>query len=63
MATKKCIMCGKLFDPDLVAVDNKNPYLDDDDEDMPKKSPSFCQICEAKIRHEADDTRKVARPI
>jgi len=63
MATKKCIMCGKIFDPDHVAVDNTNPYLDDDDEDMPKKSPSFCQICEAKIRHEADDTRKGTRPI
>jgi len=56
-------MCGKMFDPDQVAVNNKNPYLDDDDEDMPKKSPSFCQICEAKIRHEADDTRKGAKPI
>lgn len=63
MTMKKCIMCGKMFDPYQVAVENRNPFLDDDDEDMPKKTPSFCQLCEAKIRHEADDTRKVAKPI
>ncbi len=63
MAIKKCIMCGKMFDPDQITAENKNPFFDDDDEDMPKKAPSFCQICEAKIRHEADDTRKGAKPI
>lgn len=61
MAQKKCIMCGRLFDPDLVATNNKNPYLDEDD--IPKKSPSFCQLCEAKIRHEADDAQKNPKPM
>ncbi|KAF1084663.1 hypothetical protein SPSYN_02441 [Sporotomaculum syntrophicum] len=63
MAMKKCIMCGKMFDPDQIVVESKNPFLDDDDEDMPKKTPSFCQMCEAKIRHEADDTRKGTKPM
>lgn len=62
MAEKKCIMCGRLFDPDQMAQDNKNPYLDDDD-DIPKKVPSFCQLCEAKIRYEADDSKKAAKPM
>jgi hypothetical protein len=61
MAQKKCIMCGRLFDPDQIAEDNKNPYLDD--EDVPRKSPSFCQLCEAKIRHEADDAQKNPKPM
>ncbi|MCL2338245.1 MAG: hypothetical protein FWC60_12605 [Firmicutes bacterium] len=61
MAEKKCIMCGRLFDPDQVPPDNKNPYLDDDD--MPKKAPSFCQMCEAKIRYEADDSKRGAKPM
>ncbi len=62
MAMKKCIMCGKLFDPDQVMENNKNPYLDDDD-DIPKKEPSFCQLCEAKIKHEADESQKVPKPM
>jgi len=61
MAEKKCIMCGRLFDPDQIVEKNKNPYLDEDD--LPPKSPSFCQLCEAKIRNEADDSRKNPKPI
>ncbi|SFR06300.1 hypothetical protein [Desulfoscipio geothermicus] len=63
MAEKKCIMCGKMFDPEEVANANKNPYLDDDDEDMPKKEPSFCQLCEARIRNEADKSQKSPKPM
>ncbi|WP_347490993.1 hypothetical protein [Desulfoscipio sp. XC116] len=63
MASKKCIMCGRMFDPDQIVEENKNPFLDDDEEDMPKKAPSFCQICEAKIRHEADDNKKPSKPM
>lgn len=62
MAQKKCIMCGRLFDPEQVAQQNKNPYLDEDD-DLPKKEPSFCQLCEARIRREADDSQKVPKPM
>lgn len=61
MAEKKCIMCGRLFDPDQMVQENKNPYLDDND--VPKKEPSFCQMCQAKIRREADDSQKVPKPI
>ena len=58
---KKCIMCGKMFDPEQVVQENKNPYLDDDD--LPKKSPSFCQQCEAKIRNEAKNQQKNIKPV
>ncbi len=62
MALKKCIMCGRLFDPDQITVEeNKNPYLDE--EDMPKKEPSFCQLCQAKIKHEADESQKIPKPM
>jgi len=63
MTLKKCIMCGRMFDPEEVASQNKNPYLDDDDDDMPKKVPSFCQLCEAKIRYEADERQKGTKPM
>lgn len=59
MSLKKCIMCGKSFDPDQINQENINPYLDD--EDQPKKSPSFCQLCEAKIRYESDEAHKNPR--
>jgi len=61
MDEKKCIMCGRVFDPDQVIDLNKNPYIDDDD--LPKKIPSFCQLCEAKIRHEADDSKRSPKPV
>ena len=53
-------MCGRMFDPDQVAQENKNPYLDDD---IPKKEPSFCQICQAKIKYESDTLQKVSKPM
>lgn len=54
-------MCGKIFDPDQVVEENKNPYLDDDE--MPKKVPSFCQMCEAKIRNESNKLQKEPKPM
>jgi len=36
----------------------------DDDDDMPAKKPmSVCLRCEAKLKHEADGTQKVPKPL
>ncbi|WP_159426182.1 hypothetical protein [Desulfolucanica intricata] len=53
----RCIMCGKVFEVE----DKKDPY--EEEEDMPKKTPSFCQMCEAKLRHEADQSQKIPKPM
>lgn len=57
----RCIICGKVIEPDEGELLPNDPYADEDD--LPKKPLSFCQMCEAKIRHEADGTHKPQKPI
>lgn len=54
----KCIMCGKQFDVD----EKKDPYEDEYD-DVPKKPPAFCQMCEAKLKYESDKSQKIPKPM
>lgn len=55
----RCIMCGRIIELETFT---KDPYEDDDD--MPKKKPiSFCQLCEAKLRYESDESQKMPKPI
>lgn len=55
----RCMLCGRLFEHEVVATD---PYEDEDD--MPKKKTlAVCMMCEAKLRHEADDKQKVPKPM
>ncbi|RKO67212.1 hypothetical protein D7024_09780 [Desulfofundulus salinus] len=58
----RCIMCGR-----LVEVEEFNPdsYDDYEDEDLqPKKSSILiCQLCQAKLRHEADEAQKIPKPM
>ncbi|WP_243113751.1 hypothetical protein [Desulfofundulus salinus] len=55
-------MCGR-----LVEVEEFNPdsYDDYEDEDLqPKKSSILiCQLCQAKLRHEADEAQKIPKPM
>lgn len=55
----RCIMCGRIVETEEFIPD---PY--DDEDELPKKSPVvFCQLCEAKLRHESDESQKVPRPM
>ena len=55
----RCMMCGRPVELEEFKPD---PY--DDEEDSRKKSPvAFCQICQAKIKYESDESQKVPRPI
>lgn len=58
----RCIMCGReieaeeKFEPD--------PFDDDFDDELPqKKSVLICQLCQAKLRHEADEAQKNPKPM
>ena len=54
-----CMMCGRVVEMEEFKPD---PYEDEDD--IPKKKPVvFCQICEAKIRSESDNSQKVPKPM
>lgn len=56
----RCMLCGKPIEEELVCNDPR----DEDDDDMPKKKPlQVCPMCEAKLKHEADGSQKVPRPI
>ncbi len=55
---KRCMLCGRLFEIEEAAPD---PY--DDEDDIPKKSTSICLLCQAKLRHEADESQKSPKPM
>lgn len=55
----RCMLCGKQIE-EIICPDP----IDDDDDDMPRKKPlAVCIMCEAKLKHEADDSQKMPRPI
>ncbi len=55
----RCMMCGRSMEIEEFKPD---PY--DEDDDVPVKKPvSFCQMCEAKIRNESDQSQKVPKPM
>ncbi|MCL6638343.1 MAG: hypothetical protein K6T80_01505 [Firmicutes bacterium] len=56
----RCILCGKLIEEEIFAPD---PYEDDED-DLPKKKPlEVCLRCQAKLKHEADESQKIPKPM
>jgi len=60
----RCMLCGMPLEEDLgISADPRdNDYEDDDD--MPVKKPlTVCLRCQAKLKHEADGTQKVPKPI
>lgn len=57
---QKCIMCGRTIE---IEEFKPGPY-DADDDDLPAKKPVFfCQMCEAKIKNESDQSQKVPKPM
>lgn len=55
----RCIMCGRVF----TVEKTDDPWEEDDFIPKPKKSVSFCQLCEAKLRKESDDQMKGTKPM
>lgn len=59
----RCMLCGRLFEPDCT------DFGDTEEDDLftppeKKKKPSaVCQICQAKLQHEADKTQKPQKPM
>jgi len=58
----RCMLCGMPIDEEVMV---KNVSIDEDeDEDMPVKKPmSVCLRCQAKLKHEADGSQKVPKPM
>lgn len=55
----RCMLCGRVIEDQAV---NPEPFEDDDD--MPKKKPLLvCLLCEAKLKHEADGSKKIPKPM
>ena len=56
------MLCGMPLEDDLgVSAD---PRDNDYDDDMPVKKPlTVCLRCQAKLKHEADGTQKVPKPM
>ena len=52
------MLCGRVIEIEESRVD---PY---EEEDTPKRSIlQVCGLCEAKLRHEADDSQKTPKPM
>lgn len=56
----RCMLCGRPIEDEVVSPD---PF-DEDEDDMPKKKPlSVCPMCQAKLKHEAEGSQKIPRPV
>ncbi len=57
----RCMLCGMPIDDEVMVNDSID---DDEDEDMPVKKPmSVCLRCQAKLKHEADGSQKIPKPM
>ena len=58
----RCMLCGMPIDEEVMV---KQDFIDEDeDEDMPVKKPmSVCLRCQAKLKHEADGSQKIPKPM
>ncbi|MDD4170422.1 MAG: hypothetical protein PHD36_09270 [Desulfotomaculaceae bacterium] len=58
----RCMLCGKLIEEDIVV---KDPFDDEDEDEImsKKKSTTFCVMCQAKLKHEADQNQKNPKPM
>lgn len=53
------MLCGRVIKIEEFQAD---PY--EDEEDIPKKSSmQVCQLCEAKLRHESENSQKIPKPM
>lgn len=55
----RCMLCGRVMESEEFTAD---PYADE--EDLPKKRTlQVCQICQAKLKREADESQKIPKPM
>lgn len=60
--TMRCMLCGKIIEEEILT--NPDPLEDDYDDDLPKKKPlAVCLRCQAKLKHEANDSQKIPKPM
>lgn len=53
------MLCGRVIEIEDLTPD---PY--EEEEDMPKKrSLQVCQMCQAKLKREADESQKIPKPM
>ena len=58
------MLCGRPIEDDFVASADPRDNDYEDEDDMPKKKPmTVCIRCQAKLKHEAEGTQKVPKPM
>lgn len=58
----RCLFCGRIIEEEPVY--SPDPLDDDYDDDIPEKKPlAVCIRCQAKIKHEADESQKLPKPM
>jgi hypothetical protein len=58
------MLCGKPIEDDFVVSADPRDNDYDDEDDLPKKKPmTVCIRCQAKLKHEAEGTQKVPKPM
>jgi len=63
LATGRCIVCGRLIEIEEFSPPEDDDYYDYEEEKARQKKVLFCQICEAKLRREADEAQKNPKPM
>jgi hypothetical protein len=59
----KCMLCGKPIEKEPAKLVSEYDDEYDDDVSSGKKSSSFCVMCQAKLRNEADKGQKLSKPM
>jgi hypothetical protein len=58
------MLCGKPIEDDFVASADPRDNDYEDEDDLPVKKPlTVCLRCQAKLKHEADGSQKVPKPM
>lgn len=59
---RRCILCGKKFATEEPTV-TMGEELEEDIFTVPKKSVTVCPLCQAKLKHEAEESHKEPKPM
>jgi NAD-dependent SIR2 family protein deacetylase len=57
---RRCILCGKKFETEEMTLTTEE---EEDIFTVPRKSVTVCPLCQAKLKHEADEAQKVPKPM
>ncbi|RJX19174.1 MAG: hypothetical protein C4570_05635 [Ammonifex sp.] len=58
---RRCMLCGRKFQTESL----EDEFLEKEEDifSTPKKPSSVCPLCQAKLRHEAEDAQKNPKPV